>query len=224
MKTKTKAKAKTPKTKNEDCEIVAILDRSGSMTTIRADMEGGFNTFIKEQAKVKGKCNVTLVQFSNGPHEVTYTAKPIAEVEELHFIPSGGTALFDALGNTLAETQKRVTKKGTKVIVLVITDGEENSSREWSSEKIKAIVEERTKAGWLFQFLGANIDAFAAGFSIGIRRNSTLYYDANPHSVRAAYSATSSSAERFRTTKGTQESLAAATFTPEEIASTKSKT
>lgn len=218
MKSSPKKAKKTVSAKASHCEIVVVLDRSGSMSSIQRDMQGGFNTFVKEQQALEGTCNLTLVQFDTGGVETVYEGMPIASVPALTFIPRGGTPLYDAIGKTLAGTQARITDKNTKVVFVIITDGQENSSIEWTSEKIKVEVEARTKDGWLFQFLGANIDSFSEGSTLGFSALSTMDYGANAKGVNAMYAASSGSVMRFRSSTATgQELLRESAFTEEEI-------
>ena len=147
-------------TKDLVTEIVCIIDKSGSMHSIKNDAIGGFNTFIGEQKKLEGKANVSLVLF-NTEYSPVYYNKPLNDVEALNestFKPVGGTALLDAIGRTLNEL---MTKEGSEIapdkyFVVILTDGEENSSREYTNEAIKKIIEDlRTKGNWEFVYLGA---------------------------------------------------------------------
>lgn len=122
-------------------EIIAILDRSGSMFSICADVKGGFNAFVAEQRTQPGTAKMTLVQFDH-LHELVYQAKDIQEVPALNLIPRGGTALHDAIGRTLSEQGSRIEKDGWAelVIVNIITDGEENRSLEFKQADIKTLI------------------------------------------------------------------------------------
>jgi hypothetical protein len=174
-------------------QITAVLDRSGSMTTIRADMEGGFDAFVESQRIVPGKCDLTLVQFDT-VYEVVYASKPIADVPPLKLVPRGATALLDALGRAITETGEQLAAKEEderpgKVIFVIITDGLENSSQEFNRHDINAMVTRQIdQYGWTFVYLGANQDAIAVASSIGIPKHSTMTYD-TAH-VGAAYGST----------------------------------
>lgn len=188
-------------------EIVVLLDRSGSMQSIQKDTEGGFNAFIEEQKKVEGPCNVTLVQFNTSGIETVYEGQPVGAVPKLFMHPSGGTPLLDAIGKTIAKTRIRLDKcpacghegdMGAKVLFVIITDGEENQSREFKRDHIKTLIEERTRAGWAFVYLGANVDAFGEASSIGISVLRTANYAANEKGVLSAYAGVSQAAVAFR--------------------------
>lgn len=161
-------------------EIIGILDRSGSMASTVDDAIGGWNTFIAEQQAVEGEARVSLVLFDN-QYEVVYAGKPIAEVVELTrqtFVPRGSTALLDAIGRSVSEQGARIAGEGwaDKTIVCILTDGQENSSREFSAEKVKALVTEHEAKDWAFVYLAANQDAFATGAGLGISTAHTRGY------------------------------------------------
>lgn len=162
--------------KKDSSEIVIILDRSGSMEEIRDSVISGFNEFIDEQRKIAGEAKVTLVTFSTS-HEVVKDHVDISSVEKLDrasYEPVGGTALYDAVSETIDMVGKRLSEtpeeeRPEHVIVAITTDGEENSSRRHSRQgTFDRITHQTEKYGWNFIFLGANQDAFKAGMDIGI--------------------------------------------------------
>lgn len=186
-------------------EILVIMDKSGSMWNTAKDARGGFNSFLTEQRKVEGTCRMSLTQFDTS-FNVCYEGTPIVEVEELTektYKPGGGTALLDAVGNTINAAVQRIEKldkseRPDKVFVVIITDGEENSSEEHTLETIKKMIDEQKEEGWEFIFIGANIDAFAAGHSFGVGAASTLQYDATSKGTKAAYASLSGGLTRAR--------------------------
>jgi hypothetical protein len=143
--------------------INVILDKSGSMAPKQADVIGGFNSFVVEQRKAPGRARMIITQFNT---EVTppSPAVPIEEVLPLtpeRYTPGGNTALFDAIAQTVgrADVEKRPEER---VLCLIITDGEENSSRETTLEQLKKIIAEREARGdWTFAYLGAAPDRWA---------------------------------------------------------------
>lgn len=163
-------------------ETVIILDRSGSMSSCRVDMEGGLNSYIEEQKKSPGQTNVTFVRFDT-EIEVMFENKPIAEVGELKLQPRGGTSLNDAIGITLNKVGERLAKtpedqRPGLVDVIIVTDGGENSSREYSSAQVKEMVETQQNVySWKFTYLGANQDAFAVGSAYGFQLGQIANYD-----------------------------------------------
>lgn len=161
-------------------EIIDITDRSGSMGDIRDDVIGGFNAFIADQKTVPGECRFTQIQFDD-KYELIHSAVDIQTVQpltRLTYVPRGGTALHDAIGRTLNEHGQRIARQGwaEKVIVCIRTDGEENSSKEYKLPEIKRMIEHAQSHGWVFMFSGADIDAFAAGGTLGISAQYTTGY------------------------------------------------
>lgn len=157
-----------------DRTLIFLLDRSGSMETCRDDTIGGFNAFVSDQKTLGGK--LTLVQFD---HEIknVYENTPLGDVAPLTtetFQPRGSTALMDAIGRTIKAHEAK-----TGVVFIIQTDGEENSSHKYTKAHIKDLIEQKTKDGWTFMYLGANQDAFAEAGSMGIAACGTLHYDVN---------------------------------------------
>lgn len=189
----------------EYTDITIILDKSGSMDIIKEDIRGGLRTFLEEQKTIPGKCLLTLVEFSNYC-EVMFEAKPISEVKSIKFNPTGATALLDTLGNTIVRVGTRLNRlsedeKPGKVIVAVITDGEENCSKNWTREQVFSSIEhQRTKYSWDFVFLAANQDAIQTGANYGIPASSSYTYVATPKGVNTMYNTFSGSVIRARTT------------------------
>jgi len=158
-----------------------LLDRSGSMQSIKTDTEGGFAAFIEEQRSAPGECRVTLAQFDDR-YEVVYAGRPLADVPALELQPRGSTALLDSMGRLITEAGLEQAalpedqRPGT-VVVAVMTDGHENASREWDHPAIKALVEQQSDQwAWQFLYLGADQDAIEVGASIGVRRDQALTY------------------------------------------------
>lgn len=183
-------------------EIIAIIDRSGSMESIRADAIGGFNAFLAEQKAHPGIARMTTVLFDD-QYEKLYEGKPIGVTEPLTketFVPRGITALNDAIGRTLSEQRARIEKENwaNKVIVCILTDGHENASREFSALTIKNQIEEAKKRDWHFVFLAANQDAFATGAKYGFDSNTTFNFVATGAGTREAYGLMSASVGSIR--------------------------
>ena len=164
------------------------------MSAIADDTAGGFNAFVDEQKKVEGECRLTLVQFDT-EYEFVHRAIPIADVPLLDFHPRGMTALLDAVGRAVSEAEERIGNgAGKKVIFVIITDGLENSSREFKKAQVKDLIGKHDP--WQFVFLGANVDAFAEAGGLGIDKGTTSGF--KPQNMAAAYLATSGNIRRFR--------------------------
>lgn len=187
-------------------EIICIIDRSGSMESIKNDSVGGFNAFLEEQKKVPGEATLTYVQFDT-EYEVVHENTPLQDVKSIDdtvYVPRGATALLDAIGRTIDSTGKRLAdmpeeNRPEKVIVAILTDGEENSSRQYDLSKIKDMIgHQKEKYSWEFIFLAANQDAFAEAQKIGIDIKDTFNFSATGKGVRKAYSNMSDSVTFLR--------------------------
>ncbi len=188
---------------NDVTEIIAILDKSGSMNRIKEDSIGGFNEFVKGQQDLDGEANLTLVLFDT-KYETIYKATPINEVGFLDdniFVPGGWTALFDAVGVAIYEAKERLKNNPfAKVIFVILTDGEENKSKEYTREQVFNMITEQTEAGWEFIFLGANQDAIQAGGRIGITSNKSYTFAADSFGTRSSYNKIGTAVSDFRIT------------------------
>lgn len=156
-------------------ELVFILDKSGSMSGTEMDTIGGFNSMIASQRKEEGEAVVSTVLFSNFS-KVLHDRKAINDVPELtekEYVVGGSTALMDAIGGAIHHIKNihkyaREEDVPENTMFLITTDGYENASREYSSEKVKAMIKEQEEKGWKFIFVAANIDAVETGSSMGI--------------------------------------------------------
>jgi Mg-chelatase subunit ChlD len=194
--------------------LVLVVDRSGSMESIRQDMEGGIASLLREQAAEAGTCLVTLAQFDTD-YELLINAVPVSELGDYRLVPRGATALLDAIGRTIADVRERLTtvapEQQPEVVFAVVTDGLENSSQEWSRDQVMTAVKDRVDAGWDFTFLGADQDAIREGERLGVDADSSLTFGKSGDGARAAMSSLSSSVSRKR--KGEAAKLA---FTEDE--------
>ena len=172
--------------------IVVILDESGSMQIKKSDVIGGFTNFLSEQQAQPGECRLTLVKF-NTEHTVVYSALPIQDAKPLTektYVPGGNTALLDAVAESvrLADKDKRPDER---VLCLIITDGEENSSRETTKEQVQTIIKERESRGdWTFTYLGISPEKWAERGLTTAEMNNLAYDATQPrvsfHAVAAA--------------------------------------
>lgn len=183
-----------------DLDILVILDRSGSMQDAKSDHEGGLRSFVEDQRSMAGEVRFTLVQFdTTDPCEVVYDRVALDVVKEITLVPRGGTPLLDAVGEALAHLQKQqLVEPAIATIVMVVTDGEENASKEWTKTRVKALVDDMEKAGAKILYLGANVDAFAEAGSLGVGAAGALNYHPTFASVQAAYAITSNKVANAR--------------------------
>lgn len=158
------------------CELMFIIDRSGSMAGLESDTIGGFNAMLEQQKKVHGNVAVTTVLFDN-EYQLLHDRvdiKGIASMTSEDYYVRGTTALLDAIGmtvNRISEQQRKSEEKADKVICVIITDGAENSSTEYNYDQVKQLVRLKQEEGWEFLFLGANIDAIATAAAFGINHD-----------------------------------------------------
>lgn len=164
--------------------VLCVLDRSGSMSMLASDVIGGYNEFIEKQKESGSDVSVTTVIFDT-EYEVLYANKPIEDVpvlSEEQYYARGATALYDALGKGVNELGNELSNtaesdRPEKVIVVVMTDGMENSSKEFNLEQTKAMLEhQRTKYSWEFLFLCAGEDQLEAGLHMGFNPNHISVY------------------------------------------------
>ncbi len=154
-------------------DVTLVVDRSGSMQAIREDAEGGVNYLVQEQAKEPGEVLLTLVQFDT-EYEFVHRGVPIQQVPLYSLVPRGSTALLDAVGRAINETGQRLAKMAERdrpglVLFVVMTDGQENSSREFTLAQVREMIQrQQSQYQWHFTFLSANQDAFAEAGAMGI--------------------------------------------------------
>lgn len=180
---------------NKLTEVVFIIDNSGSMFHLVDDTIGGFNGFIEKQKAVEGDAYLTTVLF-NTNHTTLHDHIDIREVEPMtnkEYRVGGGTALLDAIGDTIESVQERiddtaVMKRPDGVICVIITDGEENSSTKFKKDQVKKMIEHQKKShGWEFVFLGATMEAVQDARGLGISYKTSTTYGATSKGTATAY-------------------------------------
>lgn len=188
--------------------ICLILDRSGSMAGHQSDVVGGVNSFIDEQKKLPDPATIALVRFDSWGVERFRPMGPLAETQHIistDFQPRGGTPLLDAVGKTIValdEDWKR--EQPERAICVIVTDGQENESREYKKDQIKQMIQARQDSGkWAFIYLGAGVDAFHEAGSMGLASANTAGYKNTAAGTRAVYAAASNSVSNMRTTGAT---------------------
>ena len=188
--------------------IYFLLDRTGSMASMTADVIGGFNRFLAEQRADGDDARMTLVQFdSQAPFEVIADAAPITRIADLSaatFVPRGATPLLDATGNLIthasarAEHRKALGKKPESVLFVTFTDGEENASRRYTRADVLKLVAAKEAQGWTFAFLGAGFDAYDEAGVIGYSPGSVQAWAPDAQGAQVAFASVSRAATAHR--------------------------
>ena len=212
MKKETKAKRTIKSRSNGTTEIVFILDRSGSMSGTESDTIGGYNALLEKQKTEKGKANVTTVLFDSR-YELLHDAADILKVKPLsdkeYFVRSN-TALLDAIGKTIHSLSERlarlekpseaavISEETAKVLFVIITDGHENASQEYSHEAVKKLIDDKTAKGWEFIFLGADLTESKDAQRMGFKQERAAFFSKGTE--RAVYENMSENISSFRQT------------------------
>lgn len=171
--------------KTKSLDIVFLLDRSGSMAGSESDTIGGYNSYLEKQRKNKINIKITTVLFDN-EYEILHERTDIKEVQKItekEYYVRGCTALLDAIGKTIINIDRKV--KNNKVLFIITTDGLENASREFTKEKIKSLIE--LHPNWEFLYIGANIDSYKEGASLGIKSQNIANYTKNKKGTENLY-------------------------------------
>lgn len=178
----------------KNTEIIFVIDKSGSMSSLVGDTIGGFNGFIESQKAIEGKATLTTVLFDS-TWRILHNGVNLHEVSPMttsDYIASGMTAMLDAIGETINRVQDRHDELGEEkpenVLFVITTDGEENSSRKFTKSQIEKMIKHQTNGhGWKFMFLGANMDAVKEAESIGIASNYATGYTYTSKGVNTVY-------------------------------------
>lgn len=191
--------------------ISVLIDASGSMSGVKQQTINGFNQFVEEQKKVPGKAFLTLTLFDTNV-KVEYVATPLDQVPALTtatYRPGGGTALWDAQGITIDQTAGYLASlsaqdRPSKVIFLTMTDGGENSSKDFTDpDQLKKIIDAKTEAdGWLFVYTGANQDSYLIASKMGYKTTNTANYAGTATGTSDSFRKMSTNTSRTRTYAG----------------------
>ncbi len=190
-------------------ELIFILDRSGSMSGLESDTIGGYNSMLKKQMDSAGEAFITTVLFDD-EYELLHdriNLKGVRPITEKEYFVRGTTALLDAIGKSIQKiinVQRNTSEdeKSEKILFVITTDGLENASREYSYAKIKAMIEyQKSKYGWEFIFLGANIDAVSEAEKFGIDSSRAAQYHNDKEGIELNYKAVSDAICELRCSK-----------------------
>lgn len=193
---------------NNLVELVFILDASGSMYSLTDDTIGSYNSLLEEQKNQDGECIVSTVIFNHNTRIVhdRVNIKDVCLLGRNDYQPNGCTALYDAVCSTIDKVGKALSDtpeedRPCKVMVVIVTDGLENASREYTSKDVKSRIEhQRDKYNWDFNFIGANIDVEDVAQDIGISTMDAMTYTASDIGTKSVYTSLSNSISELRTT------------------------
>lgn len=209
---KTTSKSKVSKKKGEKTHIIAIIDKSGSMHQVMNDAIGGFNKFLETQKKLKDKATMNVVLFSSHDKitplydDKILDVKDIQELNNKTYVPEGSTALNDAIVQSmtsfkLKENDMKKSQRPDKVLVIIVTDGEENASREYPKSKVdevKKLITKRKEENWQFMFLCSTEDAALTGEALGVSKGNTFQYSNTAQGNEMMYASMAMATTNFR--------------------------
>ena len=189
-------------------DITIILDRSGSMESVKSDTIGGFNSFLADQQKEDSPATLSLVQFDH-EYETVYenlNIKDVQKLTEATFQPRGRTALRDAIGRTINSVGQRLSDtleidRPDNVLIVILTDGFENASREFNVQQIGEMVQHQQDVyNWQFLFIGANQDAILSAQAMNIPQTNAMSYAANAVGTQAVFDSVALNVQAYRQT------------------------
>ncbi len=179
---------------DNNLDLIFLIDRSGSMYGSEGDIIGGFNSFISKERKKEFNTKVTTILFDH-EYEVLYERKDINDVKGLtsdEYFVRGSTALLDAIGKTITDLDRKIENK---TLFVIMTDGMENSSVEFSKPQIKNMINNHS---WEFIFIGADIDSYTEAASIGIRKSRIANYMKSKEGIDDLYCSISNATDYLR--------------------------
>ena len=196
--------SKTPKNTGEGQILGIVVDRSGSMRSMRSELIDGLNVFMDEQRKLERPTRVHVLEFDNKIETVVddQDLMTVAKFGDSHFVPRGMTALLDGIGEMIEATERRVPSHKLALdeapVILILTDGMENASQKYTRDDIFKLITAKRALNWRFTFMGANQDAIAAGESLGMARGSCATYAATGRAQTQLWTHTASKISRER--------------------------
>lgn len=209
--------------KNNYTKIILVIDRSGSMSNIAKDMEGGLRSFIEDQKNNNtGSCDISLYQFDHS-YDVVYEDVDIKNAPNYNLVPRGSTSLYDAVGRTINSVGEKLSKinendRPDRVLFVIITDGQNNTSTEFTVSKVKELINRQSNQyNWTFTYLGSNQDAWSVGSSMGLSSDKVLTYYANTDGTLDAWKSINSNVHSFRKASSGQTAGASFCYSDKDI-------
>lgn len=202
--------------------ISVVLDKSGSMASTRDATISGFNEMLETHQRENPDAALSLLLFDTVPQPVRHfpAVKFADKLTPETYAPGGNTALHDAIGQQIRRIEA-LDEQPDRIAFVIITDGEENQSREYDLNTVRQLIEWHTNEGkgWAFTFLGANIDAYAVGGAMGVAAAATMTYHQTPLGTQAVFASVGRSTSGY--TSGTTDSLDYDADTRKKVESTK---
>ncbi len=193
--------------------VHVVLDRSGSMQSIKSDTIGAFNSYVETLAKDAPESKLSLTIFDSQSVDTIISDTKIGDVKPLDadtYVPRASTPLYDAIGKV---TILLAAAKGKNKALVILTDGHENASSEYTRDAVKKLLDEKQeKDNWLVLYLGANQDAFSIGAGIGVQSGTAMNFAASSSGIQGTMAAASAATMRYATTS----LRSAAAFTADE--------
>lgn len=194
--------------KKKRTELVFILDKSGSMSGLETDSIGGYNSMLAQQRALTDDCLITTVLFDNEClllHDRLKLTK-VKDMTHKDYLVGGSTALLDAIGQTIQHMSQ--VKDARNVLFVIITDGQENASRQFTVQTVKRLLEQQKEAkGWVFIFLGANIDAVETASRMGISPDHAADFLSDSEGTQLNYQVIADTITTYRTSGKLDEQL-----------------
>lgn len=203
-------------------DITILLDRSGSMVSIKESMETAYDKFIKEHSAVPST-RISLVQFDDtNPQDIVYQGVPVQHVDPLKIKPRGNTPLLDAMCQLIDRTGQRFadmseSDRPDQVLMVIITDGQENASTKHSRKDVSnRVTKQRDDFKWQFVYLGANQDAIAEAASFGIPSGNAMSYRISSAGSGTAMAATMANTVAFAQSPGGLRGMSVNSYTNDQ--------
>ena len=203
--------------KNEATHITVILDRTGSMEPIREDTIGGFNAFIKAQQDEPGDATLSLVQFdSHDPFEVVHSFLEISTVPKLThetYVPRAATPLLDAMGRGINDLDHNLSEmvaknRPGKIVMVIVTDGHENASREFRKDQIEKMIREKeAEMDWQFVFLSSDLDGINDAMESGFTHGKSMRFNKSAAGTTAMFCSVSEKISDYRSSRANEVSF-----------------
>ncbi len=183
--------------------VTFVLDESGSMQLRKEVTISGFNEWMQEMEKFPGEVLLNLVKFNSDKHELLVKQSVLGltkpRLTEENYLPAALTPLLDAVGRAIRETDEQLENlpEDTDVVLVILTDGAENASTEFSLEAIQSLITEKEEAGWALTYMGASAEAWQGARALGVSLGATMNFAGDNQSSQQAFAANAMAVSRY---------------------------